>query len=84
MFTFGKLIELSVIAIKGIQADKRVKRIEPSFILFSDGKTYIDLEEIDVYSYSEFPNSARYINVKEAHPDYWTILLTYPDATADI
>ena len=62
MFNLGKIIGLSVVAIKG-EYNAKGKNIEPKYILFSDGKTYLELEEQDYYSYHDCSSSARLIRV---------------------
>lgn len=90
MFNLGKIIGLSVVAIKG-EYNAKGKNIEPKYILFSDGKTYLELEEQDYYSYHDCSSSARLIRVWDAkseyfssNPDRWEQLMSYKDATEDI
>lgn len=88
MFTFGKLIGLTIVAIKG-EYNSKGKSIEPAYILFSDGKTVLTLEEQDYYSYHDCSTSARYMNVYVAgengtHENYYNHIMSYPDATVDI
>lgn len=66
-----RLIGLRVVAVKAFveKQDKRYKNrselVEPRFILFSDKKTYIELEEQDYYDYHDCSTSARYINIRQ-------------------
>ena len=84
----SKIIGLKVVAIKGHNTDRRVKKcIEPSYILFSDGKTYMELEEQDYYSYHDCSFSARNLCVFE-DAGMWERIYTehnrYPDANTDL
>ncbi len=63
-----EIIGLKVIAIKGNKYNynnhHRVNTyVEPIFILFDDGETYIELEEQDYYTYHDCSRSARHIRV---------------------
>lgn len=85
------IVGKKVVAIKGNYLkynDKRVKhpKIEPSYILFDDGETYIELEEQDYYSYHDCSSSARHIIVWQ-NKERWDNIMTNPffgDATEDI
>lgn len=59
------IIGLKIVAVKAFQTDKRKKILEPEFILFSDKKTFIELEEQDYYTYHDCSSSARMIKVLE-------------------
>lgn len=58
-----KITGLQVVAIKGDVSDRRLKHIVAQFILFSDKKTFIDLEEQDYYAFHDCSPSARYVLV---------------------
>ena len=83
MFDLAKIIGLKVLAIKG-KYNAKGKNIGPKYILFDDGKTYIELDEQDYYTYHDCSSSARHITATTATPEYWEILLTYPNSTTDI
>lgn len=76
------LIGLQVAAIKGLRdkIDKRVKHeyIKPSYILFSDGKTIMEFEDQDYYSYHYCDSSAKVIDVYK-NKDLWNTLMSNTD-----
>ena len=86
-----EIIGKKVVAIKGNNSrwnDKRIKhpKIEPGYILFDDGETYIELEEQDYYCYHDCSLSARQIIVWQ-DKERWNNIMTNPffgDATEDI
>lgn len=83
------IIGLSIVAVKGWRTDKRIKNnIEPEYILFSDGETYIELAEQDYYSNHDCSFSARHINFWKDKSKWEEIFKNehgyYPDATTDI
>lgn len=55
----------AVVAIKGYRSDLRMsaKSIYPEFILFEDGKTFIEFEDQDYYSYHDCDTWAKRIEV---------------------
>lgn len=82
------IIGLRVTAILGLSTDKRVKKyIEPVYILFSDGKTYIELEEQDYYSYHDCATNARHLHVW-VDENMWSSIFRdhdkYPIANTDL
>lgn len=81
----NKILNLKVVAIKGFELDRRItKRIEPRYILFDDGKTYIELEEQDYHTYHDCSTCARVLNTV-SNEDTWKMILDgYPDANIDI
>lgn len=81
---FKSIIGLKIVAIKGIQSDLRFKDIEPYYILFSDKKTYIELEEQDYFSFHDCSSYTRYLNFRESKEDWKRIMDTQPDANRDI
>lgn len=88
MFNLKRIIGLSVVAIKG-ETNAKGKNIEPKYILFSDGKTVIELEQQDYYMYHDCSSSARYINIHGStdagvHENFYNHIMSYPDATIDI
>lgn len=82
-FDMGKIIGKKVVAIKGY---KKRGKIEPSFILFDDGKTYIELEEQDYYTHHDCSSMARQINVYQIKVSWESLMNSdcYRDASVDI
>ena len=81
------LIGKSIIAIRGICPDKRVKRSRPHYIMFDDGETYIELEDQDHYTFHDFATSAKHIRVyhnKHQWEDIIGNLRDYPNATDEL
>jgi hypothetical protein len=84
-----RIIGLTVVAIKG-EYNSKGKYIEPKYILFNDGKTYIDMEDQDYIAYHDCASSAKHINIRVSgedgytHENVWNLLMTYPDATTDL
>lgn len=84
----SNILNKTVIAIKGYNIkcnDKRVKHpiIDPEFILFDDGETYIELEEQDYYSFHDCSSCAREITVHK-DKERWNDIMTgkqYEDST---
>ena len=54
-----RLIGKTILEIRGYTSDARKKHISPEFILFSDGETYLILEEQDTYTYHDCDYKAR-------------------------
>lgn len=89
MYSLGLIIGKKVVAIKAFILDKRKKKyLEPRFILFSDKKTYIDLQEQDYYSFHDCSDFARYVyamqDEKRWKDIYDNLDGCYPDANSDI
>jgi len=66
---------------------KRGKLYQPMWILFDDGKTYIELGEQDYYSYHDCSSSARHIEIRqnsERWQDIKNNLAHYPRANYDV
>lgn len=84
----NKIIGLKVVAIRGVTNKKVSKNtIEPHYILFSDKKTYILLEEQDYYSYHDCSCCARIIEVhsdKENWKNIFKDIISFPEANVDI
>lgn len=55
------LIGKKIVAIKGIKQVRNQKEIEIRYILFDDGKTYLELNEQDYYTYHDCAGWARVI-----------------------
>ena len=83
-----KIVGLEVVLIAGLNTDKKVRKcIDPAYILFSDSKTYIELEEQDYYSYHDCSFGARNLHVWE-NANMWKNIFTdrdrYPVANVDL
>ena len=79
---------LTVISTKSYRPDRRVKKgLATQYILFSDKKTYIELEEQDYHCYHDCDPGARVIVVRE-DPKRWKVIYDdneyYPEANYDI
>jgi len=89
MFDMGKIIGKKVICIKGIRTDMRTskKRITPEYILFDDGRTYITLEDQDCYTWHDYDNFAKLIEIN-VNENRWNTIINddehYPPATMDL
>ena len=86
LFEMEKIRGLKVVALKGADPafiDKRFKSIKVVYILFSDKKTYIELEEQDFYSYHDCSPYAKYITVC-SDVEAWKKIFKYDDANEDI
>lgn len=58
------IIGLKVHSIKSFCKDKRKKKnFEPHIILFTDKKTFIELEDQDYYSYHDCDSSAKVLRI---------------------
>lgn len=85
------IIDKKVVAIKGYNSkwnDKRIKHhhTKLEYILFDDGKTFIELEEQDYYSYHDCSHTAREISIQK-DKDKWNNIMNskaYGDATEDL
>ncbi len=78
------LIGKSVIAVRGFRIDKRIKSIDPQYIMFDDHETFIEFEDQDYYSYHDCDVSAKHITVfhdKDRWEGIMNDLTTFPDAT---
>lgn len=78
----NKLIGLTIVAVKGYKnKDGRVKEpVDPSWIFFNDGKTFIKLEEQEYHDYHDSNPRARVIDLRENEEDYklfitWQLLI---------
>ena len=82
MFSMSEIIGLKVVAIKGFSSGN--KKIEPQFILFSDGKTYIEFSEQDEYAYHDCSLSARHISIIQNERQFVEIMRQAGNANIDI
>jgi hypothetical protein len=87
-YSLNKIIGLTVLTIRTYRTDSRIKNeLVPEYILFSNKKTFIELQEQDHYSYHDFSLSARTINVVE-DPFRWSVIFDdlkkYPESNCDI
>lgn len=81
MMQLGKIIGKKVVTIRG---EVQEKYVEPKYILFDDGKTYIELEEQDYYSYHDCSSMARILNIRE-DAEMWNMIHEhFPVANMDI
>jgi len=80
-----KLVGKKILDIRGIKTSG--KYIEPSFILFDDEKTIVQLDEQDYYSYHDCSSAARILYIHE-DSTYWKLihddLKNYPIANSNI
>lgn len=78
-----KIIGLKVLAIKTIRTDRRRKKgFPPDFIIFDDGKTFIELDDQDYITYHDCAGSAKHINVVQ-DPTRWTRMMSETDWFVD-
>jgi len=81
----AKIIGLEVLAIRSNKRDKGYP-LEPDFIVFNDGITFIELEEQDGYAYHDCAQSARHIRITQ-NKERWEALMdntNYIDCENDI
>ncbi len=86
-----QLIGLRIVAIKGLKDPdgtlvfkNHKKRIEPYYVFFNDGETYMILEEQDQYTYHDCSASARNLNVFKNKAAYDIFFAESPDANVDL
>jgi len=84
LFEMEKIRGLKVVALKGIPYSLKVKNVEPAYILFSDKRTYIKLEEQDYYTNHDCDSSARLISVVQDESFWKIIYKNSADANEDI
>jgi hypothetical protein len=77
-----EIINKKIVAIRGHKLkwdDKRIKnpKVEPNFIMFDDGETYIELEEQDYYSFHDCSTSARELRLCK-NKERWDKIMTQP------
>lgn len=72
---FFKIIGLTILAVK---SNKLSKCLSPDYVLFDDGKTFIDFKEQDD-SYHDCDSSARRITINE-NAKVWNLLKDLPDS----
>ena len=77
------LIGMKIIAVKGF-SNVRSKLIEPLYIMFDDGKTYIQLSEQDYYNHHDCSTSARHIDIYSNEIHYNHIMENTENANCDI
>lgn len=70
MFEMNQIIGKKIEKIRGYKTRKDQKDINPIFILFDDGKTLIDLEKQDYYTYHDCNYDARIIKIYK-DPKVW-------------
>lgn len=89
MMKLEKIIGLKVVAIRGHRPERKNSRrgIEPEYILFDDGETYICLVEQDPYDYHDCSFRAREIEIYSSARRWEQIIHDrefYPESTKDI
>lgn len=87
MSDLQKIVGLKVVAIKGYKKRKNQKKnIVAEFILFSDKKTFIELDYQDPYTYHDKSPSARELSVRQ-DTERWSELVAdntiFGDASVD-
>ena len=65
MFELGQILNKKVEKIRGFKTRKNQKDITPTFILFDDGETFIDLEKQDGFTYHDCDYNARTIHIEK-------------------
>ena len=65
MFKLGQILNKKVEKIRGFKTRKNQKDITPTFILFDDGETLIDLELQDYFTFHDYDPNARIIRVQK-------------------
>lgn len=65
MFELGQIIGKKVEKLRGFKARKNQKDIGIVFILFDDGKTFIDLERQDYCTFHDCDPDARIIRIQK-------------------
>lgn len=70
----NKIKGLKVVGLKGFERTKK-KAVQLQYILFSDKKTVIELEEQDPYTYHDSSHCARELTVRH-DPKFWKMLMT--------
>ena len=80
------IIGRKIVAIRGPKTLKNAKTIQPAYIMFDDGETYIELEEQNYYAYHDCSCAAREIQTKQGKAQYDLIMddRYYADATEDL
>lgn len=79
------LVGKEIVAVKGYPSGsgKPKKYTEPTFLLFSDKETIVELVEQDAYDYHDCSASARSIWVY-ADKEKWQQFSGFPDANIDL
>ena len=67
------LIGKKIVAIKGYKGRKNKKDIDPEYILFDDGETYIELAKQDYHDHHDCDLSARRIIIYKSKKS-WNVL----------
>jgi len=68
MSSWLKLIGLKIIACKKYEKNKYAD--SPKFIFFNDGKTFIELDDQDYYTYHDCSSSAKEIKIFQDEQTY--------------
>jgi hypothetical protein len=85
MFNFELILGLKVKHLKGNPHKQRVKypKVELAYILFDDGKTFIELQDQCYIDFHDCDTSAKTLSVV-TDAGYWAEVSEYPDATEDV
>ena len=81
MSKLNELVGLKIVAVKG-WSNKKDKYIEPMFIFFGDGKTILELQEQDYYSYHDCSQSARNLSLYSDKEKYDRLIAITEDANS--
>lgn len=79
-----RLVGLKVVSIKGVSYSLKIKNVEPKYILFSDKRTFIELNEQDYYTNHDCDSSARVITIFQDKDCWERIYKNSNDANIDI
>jgi hypothetical protein len=61
------LVGFKILAVRGIRMDMRRKKgFYPQYILFDDGKTFIEIEDQDYYTYHDCDGSAKVMQIVQS------------------
>ena len=65
MFKLGQILNKKVEKIRGFKTRKNQKDIVPTFILFNDGETFIDLESQNYFTHHDCDCDAKIIRIQK-------------------
>lgn len=78
------IVGLKVVAVKGIEYSLKQRNVEPKYILFSDKKTFIELDEQDYYTSHDCDSSARTIKIIQDSGCWESIYKNSNDTNIDL
>ncbi len=78
------IIGLKVVAIRGSKKRKNAAHVDPEYIVFGDGKTFISLTDQDYYDFHDCSSSAKEISI-DRDGKWWSRIMGsgYGDADLD-